>query len=251
MLQGMRVLVIPDSQNGYDNDTNEPLHDEAAWECAFRAARALRPDVIVMLGDMLDLAPFGKYRLKHGLRATTQRTLDDMKTKLTRLRRDNRGAVIHWLEGNHELRIQSALTDTCPEAATLEAMQLPNLLGLDKLAVNYHAPYGSRIEIDGVLYTHGSLHASWGGQTAGKYLAKATTRSVVYGHCHKSELAWRKTDDALLFAMSPGTIAHVDGRVPGTTLHPDWQQGLAIVEDGMPELCPIVRGKVWLRGKWT
>jgi predicted phosphodiesterase len=248
----MRILVVPDSQNGFDNDSGEPLHDEAAWECVFRAARVLRPDRIIMLGDMLDLAPFSKYRVKQGLRGTTQRTLDDMKVKLARMRRENRGTVIDWLEGNHEARIQNALTDALPEAATVHGFTLPALLDLHKYAVNYHAPYGSQIVCDNVRYTHGHAHATYGGQTAGKYLSRATNRSIVYGHCHKSELAWRRTDDgSVFFAMSPGTIAHVDGRVPGTTLHPDWQQGLAVVENGIPELCPIVNGAVWIRGRWV
>jgi predicted phosphodiesterase len=245
----MRVLIIPDSQNGYDGD--KTLHDDHAWECAFRAAKHLRPDVIVLLGDMLDLAPFGKFRLKQGLRGTTQRTLDDMQAKLARLRRENRGAVIDWLAGNHEERLQNALTDALPEAATLQGFALPALLGLDKLAVNYHGPYGSRVMYDNVIYTHGDKHAVWGGQTAAKYLARATTHSFVFGHSHKAELAWRKTDDGEIFAMCPGTICHVDGRVPGTTLYPDWTQGLALVENGQPELFRITPKGVWIRGRFV
>lgn len=247
MLPSMRILVLPDSQNGFDD--SRPLHDDHAWECAFKAAKFLRPDAIVMLGDMLDLAPFGKYRLKHGLRGTTQQTLDDMRAKLTRLRRENRGAQIHWLAGNHEERLNNALTDHVPEAATVTGFAIPALLGLDKLDVFYHGPYGVRITFDGVDYTHGDKHGTWGGQTAAKYLARATTRSVVFGHSHKSELAWRKTDDGTIFAMCPGTLCHVDGRVPGTTMYPDWTQGLAIVENGLPELCPITKDGVWIRGR--
>jgi predicted phosphodiesterase len=245
----MRVLVLPDSQNGFCNDTGHSLHDEHAWACAFRAARALRPDAIVMLGDMLDLAPFSKYRVRHGLRGTTQRTLDDMREKLKLLRQAQRGARIHWLAGNHEQRLDSALADHVPEAATVKDFALPVLLGVDKYDVQYHGPYGARIEIDGVIYTHGDKHGAWGGQTAAKYLSRATTRSIVFGHSHKAELAWRKTDDGTIFAMCPGTMCHVDGRVPGTTMYPDWTQGLAIVENGLPELCPITERGVWIRGK--
>lgn len=203
-----------------------------------------------MLGDMLDLAPFSKYRVKHGLRGSTQQTLDDMRDKLVRLRRENRNTPIHWLAGNHEERLQSSLTDHVPEAATVREFALPHVLQLDKLAVQYHAPYGARITIDNVDYTHGDKHAVWGGQTAAKYLARATVRSVVFGHSHKSELAWRKTDSGQIFAMCPGTMCHVDGRVPGTTMHPDWTQGLAFVDNGVPELMPIRDGRVWLRGRW-
>jgi predicted phosphodiesterase len=245
----MRILVIPDSQNGFAGD--EPLHDEAAWECAFRAARHLRPDHIVMLGDNVDLAPFSKYRVRHGLLATTQRTFDDIRAKVQRLRRENKGAVIDWLAGNHEERWQNAMTDRLAEAATMDDLRLENILGLGKLDINYHGPYGARIEYENVIYTHGDKHAVWGGQTAGKYLARATTKSFVFGHSHKSELAWRRTDVGEIFAMCPGTICHVDGRVPGTTMYPDWTQGLAIVEGGQPELCPIRGGKVWVRGKWV
>jgi hypothetical protein len=60
---GKIALIIPDSQHGYVRDlaTGEmtPMHDPTACALAVACAAYYQPTDIVILGDMLDLAPFG------------------------------------------------------------------------------------------------------------------------------------------------------------------------------------------------
>lgn len=227
----MRVLVLPDSQNGFRGD--EPLHDRLAWEGALTVAANVQ-DIrcVVLLGDMLDLAPWGRFRVSNDLLGTTQRTLDETHWWLARLRATvGWGVRIVYLEGNHEARFANTLVDAHRELSTLRGLDVPTLLGLEELGVEYVGPYGARVTIDGVIYTHGDKYAKWGGATAAKYLQEYP-RSVVFGHCHKAELAHRRwVDGTVNFAMSPGTLARCDGIVPGHA-HPDWTQSVGWVEDG-------------------
>jgi len=238
----MRVLVLPDSQNGFRNE--EPLHDRMAWEGALTVAANGDWDAVVLLGDMIDLAPFGRFRVSNDLLGTTQRTLDETRWWVERLRLTvGPRTRIVYLEGNHEARFANSLIDCHRELSTLRGLDVPTLLGLRDLGVEYSGPYGKRIEIDGVIYTHGDKYAKWGGATAAKYLQEYP-RSVVFGHCHKAELAHRRwVDGTINFAMSPGTLARCDGIVPGHT-HPDWMQAVGTVEDGAVAGIIPVGGKV-------
>lgn len=228
MLSGMtRIIALPDSQNGFRG--KEPLHDRMAWEGAVTVVAALAPDVVVLLGDMLDMAPFGKYRVGNDLLGATQRTLDETTWWLERLTDAAPGAEYIYLEGNHEVRLVHSLIDTNRELLSLRGMTVPALLGLEDFGIKYLSPYGSRWSRGGVVFTHGDKYSKWGGQTAAKYLQEYPS-SVVYGHCHKAELAHRRwVDGTVHFAMSPGTLARCDGIVPGS-VHPDWTQGVGVVD---------------------
>lgn len=77
-----------------------------------------------------------------------------------------------------------------------------------------------------------------------KYL-RENRESVIFGHCHRLELAHRTWGSRLggitVSAASPGCLARVDGGVPGfnhtvnaqgeiVNSSEDWQQGLLLIE---------------------
>lgn len=218
----MKVVVLPDSQNGFRG--KRTLHDRRAWEDALEIAADA--DAIVLLGDMVDLAPLSlKYRTAPELVGTTRRTIDETRAYLERLPPVPR----YYIAGNHEERWMAALLESPnKELATLPGLTLPHLLGLDEMGIAYVGPYGASLLLDGVEYTHGSMHSTWGGATAAKYLQRYD-RSIVFGHSHKSEIAYRRWPSGkVTFAMCPGTLARCDGTVPGAP-RPDWTQGVGIV----------------------
>lgn len=267
------VLVVPDSQNGYrraPDGTLVPLHDRRAWDLAVQAAQRLQPDVIVLLGDMLDLAPWScRWPTPLELVDTTQPALAELHWWLRRLRRAAADARIIYLEGNHEDRIRRALVERVPEAEGLHAigadnpaLSVPTLLDLSKLHVEYVGPYGARTwlwqDSDNPLRIyHGDDHASGGGATVAKVLRKAH-HSSIFGHVHRCEVAWRAVHGPhgirRIFALTPGTIARVDGVVPAAVAEVDWQQGLGVIRRSggrvLPSVVPIEDGECCLDGKW-
>ena len=247
------ALIIPDSQHGFRRVEDitrpggydwQPLHDRAACDVVLQAAELLEPDEIILLGDMLDLAPWStRWTSDPSLRFTTNATLRELYAGFLRpLRALCPQARIVYLEGNHEKRIQDAIIGKLDEAHGLrtadtldgdEVLNIQNLLALDSIDVEYFGPYGAAYWLfDDIRIQHGTK-ARPGGETASAYLRNATS-SRIWGHVHRLEMAQRtiQTPEGprIITAASPGCLCRTDGAVPhagGDFL--DWQQGFGIV----------------------
>jgi len=264
------TLLIPDSQNGYRRTgryghTLEPMHDRRAWDCCVQLAEELRPDRIVLLGDMVDNAEGSKrWPIGRELLNTLQPTIDELAWWIAQLRVACPEAEIVYIEGNHEDRIDRAivqyvreLQDIRPAGDDEALITWRRLLRLDDLGVRYVGPYGERIRVYPDAYVeHGTKHATGGGATGDRYLAKATA-SVYVGHCHSRFLTVRTLHDGderrKIECGSPGTIARIDGAVPAVSRRVDWQQGAMILThrrgQTTGELCPIDNGALRWRGQ--
>ncbi len=271
------ALIVPDSQHGFRRIEDiskpggydwHPLHDRAACDVVLQAAELLEPDEIILLGDMLDLAPWStRWTADPSVRYTSNATLRELYAGFLRpLRLAAPHANIRFLEGNHEKRITDAIISKLDEAHGLrsadtldgsELLTVPNLLALDTLDIEYFAPYGKAFWLfDQIRIQHGTK-ARPGGETASAYLRNATS-SVIWGHVHRLEMAQKtiQTPDGpkIITASSPGCLCRTDGAVPhagGDYL--DWQQGFGVVyldEDGQTsqQLIPIQNGKAVLYG---
>jgi len=239
-------LVVPDSQNGYKYDhktqTYTPLHDRKAWDLAIQMAELMQPEVIVLLGDMLDLAPFSRFSTEPALRHTTQPSIIELHWWLSQLRLASPSSEIIFIEGNHEARLQRTLVDqVAGEFTTLvpaddpdgpELFSVPRLLGLDSLDIEYVGPYGEEWWLwDKVRVHHGRLVRK-GGATVAAVLKDARYHEV-FGHIHRVELGSKRLHGPhgsnVIYAMSPGTLCRVDGVVPAVKKNIDWQQGLGVI----------------------
>lgn len=273
---GTIVAVLPDMQIGFYRHPNgelEPTHDPHAIDATLALLQEIRPDRIIMLGDNLDLPDFGKYRLSPAFQQTTQATIDYATGVVARLH----AAEIDWLAGNHEERLQNWLMDNARAAFGLRqgikpeswpVLSVPHLCRLDDYGVTYHPGYpASDVWLtDNLKIIHGDRVKSRG-STAHKYLDEQKV-SVIYGHIHRREKAYRTREDidgpAEIMAASPGCLARIDGAVPSTRqgldldgrpLHrvEDWQQGIAIVtihdDSWQYEDVRISDGRCWWRGE--
>lgn len=250
------AVVLPDIQIGYfrtaENEL-EPLHDEQALEVALRVVKAAQPDVVVLVGDNLDLCEFGKYRFTPAFARTTQAAIDRATELMAELRGLVPSARIVWIAGNHEERLGNFILDGAGAAFGLKrgcrpvewpVLSVPYLCRLDEAGVEYVAGYPAGVFWlnDRLKVVHGDKVAS-GGSTAHKYLATEKV-SVIYGHIHRREWAERTREDRdgakTIMAASPGCLARIDGVVPSTKgghdldgrpLHrsEDWQSGCAVV----------------------
>tara|TARA_B100001094_G_scaffold193314_1_gene187204 strand:+ start:1394 stop:2707 length:1314 start_codon:yes stop_codon:yes gene_type:complete len=247
-------VVIPDTQVGYrrlENGRLQPLHDVEAMDVALQLVEYLDGahgiDEIVLIGDMLDLAPWGSYSTDLSLRWTTQPSLVALHHWISQLRQAARGAHCRYLAGNHEARIEKSLMDSATgEAVGLKPansldgkplMSIPNLLSLDALDVDYIGPYGTPYWWQGVRFHHGKLVRSKGGQTVTAMLNQGYSHSQVVGHIHRREVASRTIPipDApgykTITAMSPGCLCRLDGAVPHAkgSSQLDWQQAIGLI----------------------
>jgi hypothetical protein len=253
-----RAVILPDIQAGYFRcgpEQYEPTHDTASIELALELLKTVRPKVVVLLGDNLDLPDFSKYRHHPAFQYTTQKALDYMGSLLAQIR-DICGpeTEIVWLAGNHEERLPNFILDNAKAAFGLKranapeswpVLSVPHLLWLDDLGVEYIPGYPA-----GLYWLTNKLRVVHGyqvksrGVTAPMYLDNEKV-SVIYGHIHRREWAERTRLDhdgvSTIMAASPGCLARIDGAVPSMhqgmdldgrpmPLSENWQQGVAVVD---------------------
>lgn len=249
-------VIVPDIQIGYFRNAEgnlEPTHDERAISIALAIITDLQPDLIVCVGDNLDLPEMGKYITYPAYAQTTQAAIDAATKLCAQMRAAAPGAVIRWLAGNHEERLPKYLIQNAAAAYGLRkgmtpdswpVMTVPYLCRMDEFGVEYFPGYpASHCWINEKLRVIHGDKVNSNGMTATRYLNNEKV-SVIYGHIHRIEMAYKTREDydgpKTVMAASPGCLARIDGAIPSTkggvdldgrplVRHEDWQQGLGVV----------------------
>lgn len=258
VLKGWHTAVIlPDPQIGYRRDIEtmelDPFHDEAAMSIALQVLADARPDLVINLGDFLDLAEFGTFDQEAGFALTTQAGINRGGQFVAEQRAAAPEAEVTIIEGNHDRRLQKSILRNAKAAFGLKranepeswpVLSVPNLLRLDDLGVEYVEGYpaGEKWINDNLVCIHGHKVNSTG-STASRVIGDERV-SVIFGHVHRIETTYktRRVRDGgkSSFAHTPGCLARIDGAVPSTkgstdcmgravpTVE-DWQQGVTVV----------------------
>jgi predicted phosphodiesterase len=250
------AVIFPDIQIGYFRNQAgnlEPTHDEKAVDIALSITKDLNPNLVVLLGDNLDLPEMGKYVTYPSYAQTTQATIDRATTLCAQIRTAAPNAKVIWLAGNHEERMPKFIVQNAAAAYGLRkgntpdswpVLSVPYLCRMDEFDIEYRPGYpAADFWINKKLrIIHGDRVKS-SGSTAHVYLGAEKT-SVIYGHIHRMEQAFKTREDydgpRTIMAASPGCLARIDGAIPSTrggvdldgrpiTRYENWQQGLAVV----------------------
>jgi hypothetical protein len=282
--KGFKTCIVPpDIQIGYYRNfdgTLEPTHDEKALDILIAMIGDMQPELIVCVGDNLDLPEMGKYVTYPAYAQTTQASIDRATMFCAQMRNAAPHARIIWLAGNHEERMPKYIVQNATAAYGLRkgnspeswpVLSVPYLCRMDEFGVEYFPGYpAADFWINKKLrIIHGDRVKS-SGSTAHVYL-NAEKTSVIYGHIHRIETAFKTREDfdgpRTIMAASPGCLARIDGAIPSTkggvdldgrplTRHENWQQGIGVVtfeDDGEHkfayEVAPIYNGWMMYRGK--
>lgn len=253
-----RCFLWPDTQVGFRRDIDsmalEPFHDETAIACALALVRKVRPQMLIIFGDFLDLPEFGTYEQEPGFALTVQPSIDRATTLLGEIRAAaGPDCRVLYIEGNHDRRLQRAITRNALAAFGIKrgnapdewpVLSIPYLLRLDDFDVEYVAGYPA-----GLVWINERICAIHGhkvnsaGSTALRVIDDSRV-SVVFGHVHRIELL-HKTRQAFegprrSLAASPGCLCRLTGAVPSSKSSTDvlgrsvptveqWQHGVGIV----------------------
>jgi hypothetical protein len=243
---------------------------------AIAMVRLVRPNLIVNLGDTLDLAEFSRFEIEPAFALTTQLAVDRTHRFLAE-QRANAGwdCEIRLIEGNHDRRIQKAivanakaafgLRQACTPPEHWPVMSVPHLLRLEELGVEYVDGYPA-----GITWINDRLACVHGEKLKMSQVVDDERVSVIQGHVHRIQMQYktrRVRDGArVTLAATPGCLCRTDGSVPSTKgsvdswgraikRPEDWQNGLAVVtyRDGdspfSVELVPIFDGVAHFRGQ--
>jgi hypothetical protein len=270
----LRALFVPDTQHGFRWKNKykflDPLHDRKAIDAVVQLAHKFQPDVIVLLGDFLDLAEWStKFPTTPDLRQTTQPTIAELHWQLAQFREACPDARMVYTCGNHDHRAEKMVAERLEPAVDLRfardpedadpVLHISRLLALDHLQIDYEGPYDSDWYLwDRIRIHHGNVVRRGGGATVAARL-KDASHSEVFGHIHRMELGQKLVrgphGHKAITAMSPGCLCRVDGTVPGTTKNPDWQQGVGLAYIDIStdtehlSVLPILAGRVIFEGQ--
>ena len=240
-------VVLPDAQVGFKKnfDTGElsPLHDLKAISVATEIVKEIRPNRIILLGDMLDLPDWSTHFMRSPeFYFTTQPSLDWLSSWISELRPYCNEMV--YIEGNHEKRMIDSIVQNTIQAYGIKPanepdvppiLSVPYMLGLHKMGVEYvgNYPHGEFYINDNLVCIHGNKVGPKSGQSIMKMLDSPRI-SVIQGHVHRLEMGhktvWTHGQPKIYQAISLGTLARIDGIVPGGGTRYNWQQGFGIVE---------------------
>lgn len=270
------AAILPDIQFGYHwtEDGLDPYHCERSLKICREILEQERPDLTILLGDVLDLPMFGKFRQYPAFVHTLQPTLDRAHEELAIIA--GLSEEVRYLSGNHDERLHLSTIDNLFAAAGIRqakkqsepgdawpALSIPNLLRLPELHVKYVGAYpaGATYINDELACIHGRLLGNKK-RSAAQEVVEDERVSVIFGHTHRASMA-RKTRNGrghatYTVAYSPGCLCRVDGTVPSTKggvdvfgkpvkSFEDWQNGMGIVRyhaDGRFNIedIPIIEG---------
>lgn len=206
-------LIIPDSHGCYA--------DEAAINAMLKDAKTLDPTEIVMLGDHVDCNGFlSTHGLPGALADCDYSYEEDIKAAnklLDRVAKAAPRARIHYIEGNHEHRVErwaigQALAKRVDAEGLRRAVAPEYLLGLKGRGITYYRSHEhyQGINIPGTIrlgkcfFTHGIA----AGKAAADRHVDAFAASVVFGHIHRTVASvTRKVSTGSIGAWSPGCLA--------------------------------------------
>ena len=240
-------IILPDAQVGYkrnlDTGELEPLHDLDAIAVATAIIKDVSPNRIIMLGDMLDLPDWSTHYVRSPeFYFTTQPSIDWLASWIGDLREHCDEMV--YIEGNHEKRMRDSIVQNTIQAYGIKPanepdvppiMSIPYILGLHKMGVEYvgNYPHGEFYVNNNLVCIHGNKVGAKSGQSVMKILDSPRV-SMIQGHVHRLEMAhktvWTRGKPKIYQAVSCGTLARLDGIVPGGGTRYNWQQGIGIVE---------------------
>lgn len=258
------AVIVPDIQIGYYRKSPgdvelEPIHDEQALSVALEVIKELDPKQVIMVGDNLDFAEFGKYATAPAFKQMVQSAIDRATMLCAQVRAAAPHASIVWIQGNHEKRLPFYIQNNAEASFGLTRGKvdgelrdgwpihaLQNLLHMERFGVEYISGYpANKYYINSnLMVVHGDKVVS-NNSTTKKYLDDSRI-SVIYGHIHRNEIAYRtrETENGprTIMAASPGCLCRIDGAVPSTKSGADefgipvlmgaenWQQGLGVVQ---------------------
>ena len=240
----MRTAVVA-------NDFHGIFRDKKTCKLLFDFIKRQKPDEIILAGDVIDFYSISKFLKDPRRKWDVQKEVDDAYTILVDLKRSAPRAKIHYIEGNHETRLQKFLWGKSPALTTIRNLQFEKLMELDKLKVKYHTAKKGYQFGDLFIY-HGSLVRAKGGYTARGELEKNGC-SGMSGHSHRDGKApSRKRGGQLCwwenFCLCDLDAEYIDGIA-------DWSQGWSKVTlvGKRPHVEPIFvanhsyiyGGKIW------
>jgi len=210
------------------NDLHWPFADKKAWAVTQLFLRDIKPDKIIMLGDMLDEPQLSKFDKDPSRKDTVQRDADGLKVQLNIIRENHVDAELVYMFGNHDERLRKYIWRAAPGLDSIKFIKLEKILGLEKMNYKFYTRANELHREGNLLFTHGTMVSQDSGMTA-RRMVKKYGMSIMHGHTHRGGSHYDTKVNKTLggwenFCLCDLGLAKIWG-----TGHPNWQQGLSLI----------------------
>ena len=227
------------------SDIHFPYHDEKALTTALKYGQKEKVDAIFINGDLMDFYQLSFHEkdprvtnIADELEAT-QQFFDGLKKAFPK-------ALIYYITGNHEARLERYLRVKAPELLDIAEFRIDVLLKLGEKGIHY-IEHGTKCYFGKLLVEHGDKMKGSGGVNPARSLFAKLKRHAICGHFHRTSEATEKVYDGdVVVTYSTGCLCELEPRYMEVNNH---NHGFAIVDmDGENFAVSnkkIVNGKVY------
>lgn len=215
-------------------DLHAPFEHKKAVEWAIRRAKKLRPQVVVQVGDLLDLYSFSKFPRAHFI--TPEEELSTARLRAAhfweRIVDATPGAERYQITGNHDVRPFKRVLEAAPELAPLVGKSLRELYTFPGVKTIDNP--SQELIIDGIVFQHG--HRSRLGDHS-----RYNQSNTVCGHSHTGGVNFQRNGKGTYWELNAGLLGDPANRVfsyrAQQKIH-TCTLGLAIIDEDGPRFIP-------------
>ena len=207
------------------SDIHAPYHDVASLNEAVNRAKKASPDVVILLGDIMDFHRISRYPNDPG----TLSFADEIRVGvelLEYMRRSFPNAEFHYIEGNHEVRLAHYIQRNAAELQGLNSLDLAFLLELDRFEIGFLQM--GFIHCGDMTFLHGHEIPGIGGVNPSRKLFTKMKKSAMCGHLHRPESFY--TRDGAGKMLQCHVVGHLGDPHPAYWMRNEWQHGYAMVD---------------------
>jgi len=209
-------------------DMHCPQHDPRAVRWALDVVNNIKPQRVVLLGDVVDFLAVSRFPKSAEQKLGLQKELEAARKFINTLRKRLRRREVVFLIGNHCVRMQKYLYKQAPELAGIPELATPRLIGVPESwkIVPYNHPHWEQ----GVMTIHGTR---WSRNACNAYLNDYGC-SVVAGHSHRANMVNRKLPNGkVITAVESGCLCDLKQNYSAIT---NWVHAVTLIHGGRVEL---------------
>lgn len=222
------------------SDIHFPYQDNKAIKAVYKFLEQHPIDTIILNGDILDFYDVSSFDKDPSRINSLQAEINLAQKFFKKLRDLSPNSRIVFVKGNHSERIERYLKKH-PELYSLDALKLPNLLGLDKFNIEYK---DKGFKLGGLKIIHGDIVRKYSGYSARAEMEKHDS-SGISSHTHRGSAYYYRTPERYLAWFESFCLCDLN---PEYINEPNWQQGFLygyVEKDSFAVTpIPIVDGKI-------
>lgn len=236
------------------SDAHFPTADPLALACAIEIRKLYNPEVIINLGDTLDMYHLSRFSKSGGRKETLQGEIDAWTDWATEFYEEFAGES-YIVKGNHDSRLERTASSV-PGLGNLSALGLDSILSASKFGCEFVSdliivnPRGDELYPDGDMYFyHGDSARKGSGSSVRAMSERMSNASFMIGHSHRTAVVVSRSSRGPVKSYEVGCLSSLK---PEWTLYPDWSQSvmIGVLSERFCDFSPVVidRGKFLYNG---